>query len=69
VTVVSELLVGSQGIGNYVRSMQFASRAADMYAAIILLTAVGYLLNVAFLMLETRLIFWSRLRETRGAGA
>jgi NitT/TauT family transport system permease protein/sulfonate transport system permease protein len=67
VTVVAELMVGSQGIGAYVRSMQFASRAPDMYAAIILLTATGYLLNVGFLWLEARLIFWSRLREIQAA--
>ena len=69
VTVVAELIAGTQGIGYYVVSMQFASRAADMYAAIVLLTAVGYLLNRAFLAIETRIIHWSRLRETLGAEA
>lgn len=69
VTVVAELLAGTQGIGYYVVSMQFAARAADMYAAIVLLTAVGYLLNRVFLLVEARLIHWSRLRETLGAEA
>jgi ABC-type nitrate/sulfonate/bicarbonate transport system permease component len=67
VTVVAELVAGTQGIGYYVVSMQFASRAADMYAAIVLLTAVGYLLNRGFLAIEARIIHWSRLRETLGA--
>ena len=63
VTVVVELTAGSQGIGHYVMSMQFASRAADMYAAIVLLTAAGYVLNRAFVAFEARVIHWSRLRE------
>ena len=69
VTVVVELTAGSQGIGHYVMSMQFASRAADMYAAIILLTAVGYALNRGFVAIEARIIHWSRLRETMAANA
>jgi ABC-type nitrate/sulfonate/bicarbonate transport system permease component len=64
VTVVVELVAGSQGIGYYVISMQFASRAADMYAAIVLLTAVGYALNRGFVAFEARALHWSRLRET-----
>jgi ABC-type nitrate/sulfonate/bicarbonate transport system permease component len=64
VTVVVELVAGSQGIGYYVISMQFASRAADMYAAIVLLTAVGYALNRSFVAFEARMLHWSRLRET-----
>lgn len=67
VTVVVELTAGSQGIGHYVMAMQFASRAADMYAAIVLLTIVGYVLNRAFIAFEARIIHWSRLRETMAA--
>ena len=66
VTIVVELISGSQGIGYYVISMQFASRAADMYAAIVLLTLVGYALNRAFVAFEARILHWSRLRETMG---
>jgi ABC-type nitrate/sulfonate/bicarbonate transport system permease component len=69
VTVVVELIAGSQGIGYYVVSMQFASRAADMYAAIVLLTLVGYALNRAFVAFEARVLHWSRLRETMGVEA
>ena len=64
VTVVVELVAGSQGIGYYVVSMQFASRADDMYAAIVMLTVVGYVLNRGFVAFETRVLHWSRLRET-----
>ena len=56
VTIVVELISGSQGIGYYVISMQFASRAADMYPAIVPLTLVGYALNRAFVAFEARIL-------------
>lgn len=63
VTVVAEMITGGVGIGYYLIQMQFAMRAADMYAAITLLTAVAYLLNRLFLVWESRVIHWARTRE------
>jgi ABC-type nitrate/sulfonate/bicarbonate transport system permease component len=63
VTVVSEMIAGSGGIGYYLLQMQFALRTAEMYAAIILLTAVAYVLNRLFVMWEGRVIHWARTRE------
>ncbi len=63
VTVVSEMIAGSGGIGYYLIQMQFALRPADMYAAIIFLAAVAYLLNRLFVMWEARVIHWARTRE------
>ncbi|HXP93694.1 MAG TPA: ABC transporter permease [Candidatus Binatia bacterium] len=63
VTVIAEMLAGQQGIGYYLVSMQYALRAPEMYAAIILLTMVAYTLNRLFLMWESRLIRWARTRE------
>lgn len=58
VTVVSEMIAGASGIGYYLVLMQYAVRAADMYAAILLIAIVGYLLNVLFSLAERRMIFW-----------
>lgn len=58
VSVVAEMIAGSEGIGYYVMTMQYAMRASDMYAAIFLLAAVGYALNLAMLHLERRLLHW-----------
>lgn len=63
VTVVSEMIAGSGGIGYYLIQMQFALRPADMYAAIIFLAATAYLLNRLFVMWEARVIHWARTRE------
>ena len=66
VTVVTEMIAGSAGVGYYIVSMQYAMRAHDMYAAIILLSAIGYLLNRLFLAVESRSIHWARVLEARG---
>lgn len=67
VTVVAEMIAGSEGVGYYIVSMQYAMRADDMYAAIIMLSAIGYLLNRLFLVLEARAIHWARESEARKA--
>jgi len=66
VTVVTEMLAGSEGVGYYIVSMQYAMRAGDMYAAIILLSAIGYLLNRLFLAMERRSIRWAHRVEVHG---
>lgn len=58
VSVVAEMIAGSEGIGYYLMTMQYAMRASDMYAAIFLLAAVGYALNLTMLAVERRLLHW-----------
>jgi ABC-type nitrate/sulfonate/bicarbonate transport system permease component len=58
VTVVAEMVAGSEGIGYYITTMQYAMRAADMYAAIFLLALTGYALNRGFVEIERRLLHW-----------
>jgi ABC-type nitrate/sulfonate/bicarbonate transport system permease component len=60
VTVVAEMIAGSAGIGYYIMTMQYAMRAADMYAAVFALAALGYALNRAFLLVERGLLHWYR---------
>ncbi|WP_338662992.1 ABC transporter permease [Pararoseomonas sp. SCSIO 73927] len=57
-TVVAEMIAGEQGIGHYLVLMQFAGRAEEMYAAVLVLAFLGYALNRGFLALERRLIGW-----------
>jgi len=58
VSVVAEMIAGSEGIGYYIMTMQYAMRPSDMYAAIFLLAAMGYGLNLALLAVERRLLHW-----------
>lgn len=60
VTVIAEMIAGSAGLGYHLMTMQYAMRAGDMYAAILLLAAVGYTLNGVMLVLEHRVLHWYR---------
>ncbi len=56
--VVAEMIAGDVGIGHYLVLMQYATRPSDMYAAIIVLSAVGYLLNGGMRRIENALLSW-----------
>ena len=62
--VTAELIAGSAGIGYYILTMQYAMRTSEMYAAILLLAVIGYLLNGLFVACEARLIHWYRLETS-----
>lgn len=64
VTVIAEMIVGQEGVGYYLITMEFAMRAPEMYAGIILVTVIAYLLNRGFVAWEARAIRWARLVET-----
>lgn len=61
VTVVAEMIAGSAGIGYYIMTMQYALRAGEMYGAIFLLAALGYVLNRGFVAVERRILHWYHL--------
>jgi ABC-type nitrate/sulfonate/bicarbonate transport system permease component len=58
VTIVAEMIAGSQGLGYYLVSMQYAMRPADMYAAVVLIAFAGYAMTLLFLTLERKLLPW-----------
>lgn len=60
VTVVAEMIAGGSGIGYYLLTMQYAMNSAEMYAAIIFLAAIGYLLNLGVVAVEARVLHWYR---------
>lgn len=66
VTVITEMIAGQQGVGYYLMSMEFAMRATDMYAVVILLTLVAYAINRAFITWEAHVLRWARTRELSG---
>ncbi len=58
ITITAEMIAGAGGLGYFIVQTQYAMRPADMYAAVLCLAAVGYLLNRCFLGVEARLIAW-----------
>ena len=57
-TVVTEMIAGGSGIGVYIMTMQQAARMPEVYAALVLLSLVGYAFNRGLLTLERRLLPW-----------
>jgi ABC-type nitrate/sulfonate/bicarbonate transport system permease component len=60
IVVVAEMFIGStDGLGHRVFEAQQLFNMADMYAAIFAAGALGYGLNLLFLMIERRFVHWS----------
>ena len=60
IVVVAEMLIGStDGLGNRVFEAQQLFAMPDMYAAIFAAGALGYGLNLLFLLVERRFVHWA----------
>lgn len=60
IVIVAEMFIGSEtGLGHRIIDAQQVFNVKDMYASILVTGALGYLLNLAFLLGEKRLIHWS----------
>lgn len=58
--IVIELIVGFGGLGSFIGISQGAVRIPDTYAGIVLVGALGYLLNQAFRLVEGKIMAWHR---------
>jgi ABC-type nitrate/sulfonate/bicarbonate transport system permease component len=56
--VAAEMLSGGNGIGAFILDSQRTFKVREMYAGIITLGLVGYLINRAFLSIERRALGW-----------
>ncbi|CAB3853528.1 Putative aliphatic sulfonates transport permease protein SsuC [Achromobacter anxifer] len=60
IVIVAEMFIGSDsGLGNRIINAQQVLNVRDMYAAILAAGALGYVLNILFLVLERRVVHWS----------
>lgn len=60
VVVVSEMFIGTDhGLGQRVYDSYLTNSVSTLYALLIVLGVIGYVLNKLFLVLESRLIFWT----------
>ncbi len=60
IVVVAEMFIGSEnGLGHRIINSQQVMNVRDMYASILCAGALGYALNVLFLVLEKRIVHWS----------
>lgn len=58
VAVVAEMISGNSGIGYYILDMQRIFRVPEMFAGILTLGVIGYLLNFFFLQIERYVLRW-----------
>lgn len=58
VSVIAEMVASTDGMGFLILQSQRAFRIPEMYAGVITLGLLGYLLNRAFLVVEGRLLGW-----------
>lgn len=58
VMVISEMVAASNGIGYFILSAQRGFKIRDMFAGVLTLAMLGYILNRAFLMIENRVLAW-----------
>lgn len=60
IVVVAEMFIGSDnGLGHRIIDAQQVLNVKTMYAAILAAGALGYALNLLFLLLERRIVHWS----------
>ena len=64
--VISEMVASNSGIGYYILDMQRSFHITEMYAGVMTLAGLGYLLNWFFLKLERNLIGWNVAQRPRG---
>jgi ABC-type nitrate/sulfonate/bicarbonate transport system permease component len=60
IVIVAEMFIGSDsGLGNRIINSQQVMNVRDMYASILAAGALGYALNILFMLLERRIVHWS----------
>ncbi len=60
IVIVAEMFIGSDsGLGHRIINSQQVMNVRDMYASILSAGALGYVLNIVFLMIERRVVHWS----------
>lgn len=59
-TVISEMVGATSGIGYFILDSQRSFRIPQMYAGMLVLALLGYGLNRAFLLADARLLAWHR---------
>lgn len=60
IVIVAEMFIGADsGLGNRIINAQQVMNVKDMYASILAAGALGYALNILFLVIERKIVHWS----------
>lgn len=63
----AEMIAGSRGLGFFILDEERSLRISHMYAGVVLVAALGYLLNRTFIALEARAMKWRHGMRAREA--
>ena len=66
VMVISEMVAASNGIGYFILAAQRGFKTREMFAGIVTLAILGYVLNRIFLFIENRALAWHRGANQQG---
>lgn len=58
VGVTAEFVTGTDGIGSYMQRQELAFRLPELYAAVVLVGVLGYVINVVLRVAQARVVFW-----------
>jgi len=58
VGITAEYVVGTEGVGAYMRHQQEGFQLPQLYAAVLLVGALGYAVNVGLRLAQRRMLFW-----------
>jgi len=58
VMVLSEMVAASSGIGYFILNAQRGFKIREMFAGVLTLAVIGYLLNYLFLLIESKILAW-----------
>ena len=58
--ITAELVASRNGLGFYVRAAEQASRVPEVYAGVLTIAVLGYILNALFVAIEGRVLGWHR---------
>ncbi|QEL64456.1 NitT/TauT family transport system permease protein [Oryzomicrobium terrae] len=60
IVIVAEMFIGSEtGLGHRIIDAQQVFNVKDMYTSILVTGALGYFLNLGFLLIEKKIVHWS----------
>jgi ABC-type nitrate/sulfonate/bicarbonate transport system permease component len=63
VGVITEMVVSATGIGSFILGSSLSFRVPEMYAGVVTIGLLGYILNRVFFIIERRALKWNRGRS------
>jgi len=63
VGVITEMVVSATGIGSFILGSSLSFRVPEMYAGVVTVGLLGYLLNRVFVMIERHAFKWNKGRS------